>query len=285
MSLNHVGRAEGELVSGDRPGPSARDRLDTTTAHPARRYNYWLGGKDHFAADRASGDAIEAAMPSIRLMAMENRMFLGRAVRYLAQQGIRQYLDIGTGIPAPGNTHEVAQSIVPTARTVYVDNDPIVLNHARALLTSAPTGSNAYLDADLRQPESILTHPDLHATLDFTKPVALLLVAVLHFIRDDEDPQGIVRKLIGALPSGSYVVVSHSTWEYQPPEVIAQLTASNQDGRFTARTGRQVAALLDGLEFVEPGLVSVSRWRADDAPQPRPSIEDVSCNGVVAHVP
>jgi hypothetical protein len=261
------------------------DRIDATTAHPARRYNYWLGGKDNFAADRASGDAIEAAMPTIRLMAVENRMFLGRAVRFLAEQGVDQYLDIGTGIPAPGNTHEVAQGIIPSARIVYVDNDPIVLTHARALLTSRPPGATAYLDADLRDPDAILKHPDLGATLELSRPVALMLVAVLHFIRDDEDPQGIVRRLIGALPSGSYVVATHSTWEYQSAEAIAELTANNRDGRFAPRTGAQLAALLDGLEFVEPGLVSVSRWRSQDAPQPRPSIEDVSCNGVVARIP
>jgi S-adenosyl methyltransferase len=261
------------------------DRMDVTTAHPARRYNYWLGGKDNFAADRASGDAIEAAMPGIRLMAVENRMFLGRAVRYLAEQGIDQFLDIGTGIPAPGNTHEVAQSVVPTARTVYVDNDPLVLTHARALLTSAPTGTNAYLDADLREPDAILGNPDLKATLDFTRPVALMLVAVLHFIRDDEDPQGIVDTLVGALPPGSYVVATHATWEFQPPEAVAKLTAANPDGRFVPRTGERLAELLRGLDFVDPGLVSVSRWRAGDAPQPRPAIEAVSCNGVVARLP
>jgi len=272
-------------LSTEHPGLSANDRIDTRTAHPARRYNYWLGGKDNFAADRASGDAIEAAMPSIRLMAVENRMFLGRAVHYLAEQGIGQYLDIGTGIPAPGNTHEVAQRVVPAAHTVYVDNDPIVLTHARALLTSAPTGSNAYLDADVRRPDSILEHPDLRATLDFTKPVALILVAVLHFVRDDEDPAGIVSKLVGSLPAGSFVVASHATWEYQSAAAIAELTANNADGRFVARTGDQLAGLLGDLEFVDPGLVSVSRWRAEPAPQPRPSIEDVSCNGVVARIP
>jgi hypothetical protein len=259
-------------------------RIDTSVAHPARRYNYWLGGKDNFAADRASGDAIEAVMPSIRLMAVENRMFLGRTVRWLAEQGIDQFLDIGTGIPAPGNTHEVAQSIIPSARTVYVDNDPIVLNHARALLTSAPTGTNAYLDADVRDPDSILSHPDLAATLDFTRPIALMLVAVLHFVRDDEDPVGIVSKLLGAMPAGSYVVVSHSTWEYQSPEKIVELSATNPGGRFVSRTGAQLAALFEGADFVDPGVVSVSRWRAEKAPQPRPSIEDVSCNGVVGKI-
>ncbi|GAA2476870.1 SAM-dependent methyltransferase [Winogradskya humida] len=261
---------------------SAADRFDTTIAHPARRYNYWLGGKDNFAADRASGDAIEAAMPSIRLMAIENRMFLGRAVEYLAGQGVRQFLDIGTGIPAPGNTHEVAQAIQPSTRTVYVDNDPIVLTHARALITSGPEGSISYLDADLREPGQILGHPELAATLDFTQPIALLLVAVLHFIRDDEDPQGIIDKLVGALPPGSYVVASHATWEYQSAKAIAELTANNPDGRFVPRTGDRLRELMHGLDFLDPGLVSVSRWRADGEPQPRPRIEDVSCNGVVA---
>jgi hypothetical protein len=259
-------------------------RMDVTTAHPARRYNYWLGGKDNFAADRASGDAIEAAMPGIRLMAVENRMFLGRAVRHLAEQGIDQYLDIGTGIPAPGNTHEVAQEVRPGARTVYVDNDPLVLAHARALLTSAPTGANAYLDADLRDPDAILGHPDLKATLDFSRPIALMLVAVLHFIRDDENPQGIVDTLVGALPPGGYVVATHATWEFQSPESVAKLTAANPDGRFVPRTGERLAELMQGLDFVEPGLVSVSRWRADSAPQPRPAIESVACNGVVARL-
>jgi S-adenosyl methyltransferase len=267
------------------PGRPAADRMDVTTAHPARRYNYWLGGKDNFAADRASGDAIEAAMPGIRLMAVENRMFLGRAVRFLAEQGIDQFLDIGTGIPAPGNTHEVAQRIRPAARIVYVDNDPLVLAHARALLTSGPTGANAYLDADLRDPAAILDHPDLKATLDFGRPIALMLVAVLHFIRDDEDPQGIVDTLLGALPPGSYLVATHATWEFQSAESVAKLSAANPDGRFTARTGDRLAELTHGLEPVEPGLVSVSRWRAAGAPRPRPAIEDVACNGIVARLP
>ncbi|MET8234654.1 SAM-dependent methyltransferase [Micromonospora sp. NPDC005298] len=263
---------------------SAADRIDTTVAHPARRYNYLLGGKDNFAADRRSGDALAAAMPTIRLAAVENRMFLHRAVRFLAQQGVRQFLDIGTGIPSADNTHEVAQAIDPAARVVYIDNDPIVLAHARALLNSTPEGRTAYLDADLREPERILAHPDLRATLDLTQPVALMLVAILHFIRDDEAPRSILDRLVAALPSGSYVVASHVTWEYLPPEVIAELEANNQDGRFQARTTEQFAGLLEGLELVEPGIVSVSRWRADDAPQPRPSVRDVSFNAAVARV-
>jgi len=263
---------------------SARSRIDTTVAHPARRYNYWLGGKDNFAADRASGDAIAAAMPGVRLMAIENRLFLGRAVRYLARQGIRQFLDIGTGIPAPDNTHEVAQRVDPASRTVYVDNDPIVLSHARALMTSTPQGATAYIDADLRDPDSILTHGDLDRALDLTRPVGLILACVLHFIRDDEDPQGILDRLVAALPSGSHVVASHATWEYLPAEAIEKLVAANPDGRFVARTGVQFGTMLSGLDLVEPGVVSISRWHADEAPQPRPPVEDVACFGAVARI-
>jgi hypothetical protein len=259
-------------------------RIDTTVAHPARRYNYWLGGKDNFAADRASGDAIAAAMPGVRLMAVENRMFMGRAVRFLAEQGIRQFLDIGTGIPAPNNTHEVAQAVDPSTRTVYVDNDPIVLAHARALLTSAPGGTNAYLDADLRDPDRILNHPDLHATLDLSQPIGLLLVAVLHFVREDEDASGIIAKLTRAMPPGSYLVASHATWEFLPAEVIERLTANNADGRFQPRTGARFAELLSGFELVEPGIVSVAEWHAEDAPQPRPAAREVACHGAVARI-
>ncbi|MFD0575334.1 SAM-dependent methyltransferase [Dactylosporangium darangshiense] len=259
-------------------------RIDTTVAHPARRYNYWLGGKDHFAADRASGDAIAAAMPGVKLMALENRAFMGRAVRYLAEQGIRQFLDIGTGIPAPNNTHEVAQDVDPSTRVVYVDNDPIVLTHARALLTSAPGGTNAYIDADVREPASILSHPDLTATLDLSEPVGLLLVAVLHFVREDEHPQEIIDALTDALAPGSFVVASHATWEYLPEETIAKLTANNPDGRFQPRTGTRFAELLSKFDLVEPGITSVAYWHADDVPGPRPSAEDVACYGAVARI-
>jgi hypothetical protein len=258
--------------------------FDTTVAHPARRYNYWLGGKDNFAADRASGDAVEAAMPTIRLMATENRRFLGRAARFLAEQGVRQFLDIGTGIPAPGNTHEVVQAVDETAKIVYVDNDTIVLSHARALLTSAPSGTVDYLDADLRDPGKILA--DARKTLDFSQPVGLLLVAVLHFIRDDEDPQGIVTTLLDALPSGSYLVATHATWEFTPAVVVEKLQAANPDGRFVPRHGADFVRFFDGLEAVPPGLISVAHWRAEgEAEQPRPSAEDVSCFGYVARKP
>jgi hypothetical protein len=259
-------------------------RIDTSVAHPARRYNYWLGGKDHFAADRASGDAIAAAMPGVKLMAVENRAFMGRAVQYLAELGIRQFLDIGTGIPAPNNTHEIAQGVDPVSRVVYVDNDPIVLTHARALLTSAPGGANAYIDADLRAPETILASPDLGATLDLSQPVALLLVAVLHFVREDEHPQEIIDRLTGALAPGSYLVASHATWEFLPDEAIAALNANNPDGRFQPRTRARFAELLSAFDLVEPGITSVAQWRAEGIPGPRPSAEDVACHGAVARI-
>ena len=258
--------------------------IDTTVPHPARRYNYWLGGKDHFAVDRKSGDAIAAAWPGVRLAARENRMFLQRAVRYLAEQGVSQFLDIGTGIPTADNTHEVAQAINPAARIVYVDNDPLVLTHARALLTSAPQGATAYLDADLRSPADILTHDDLRDTLDLSRPVALILVAILHFIRDDEDPRGIIEQLLAALPAGSYLVASHATYDHLSPEAIEKLEANNRDGRFNPRSAAEFARLIAGPAMIEPGLVSVSDWRSGDAPQPRPKASDVSCNGAVARL-
>jgi hypothetical protein len=261
------------------------DRIDTTTAHPARRYNYWLGGKDNFAADRASGDAIEAAMPTIRLMAVENRMFLGRAVRFLAEQGVDQYLDIGTGIPAPGNTHEVAQGIIPSARIVYVDNDPIVLTHARALLTSSEQGATAYIDADVRDPEKILRDPAVRETLDWSKPVALLLVAVLHFVEDAEDPYGIVSRLVDELPAGSYLVLSHATFDPLDPETIAAMNAVNEGikPRFSPRTLAEVSRFFEGLDLLEPGIVSVSDWRPQ-GDGPRPSPEEATGYGAVAAV-
>ena len=263
--------------------------IDSTVAHPARRYNYWLGGSHHFEADRASGDAIEAAMPTIRLMATENRRFLGRAARYLADQGVRQFLDIGTGIPAPGG---LLDSVPSSSRFVFVDNDPLVQEHAAAL--SAGDG-HVYVEGDLRSPRAILDHPALRATLDLREPVGLMLVAVLHFVRDDEDPQEIVRTLVSALPSGSYLVASHATWEYLPPAVVERLTAQNSDGRFTPRSGSSFAAFFDDLPLVPPGLESVAHWHAPGAlpslpegslPEGSlPKVEDVGCNGLVARVP
>jgi hypothetical protein len=260
-----------------------RAKIDTSVPHPARRYDYWLGGKDNFAADRESGDRIIAAFPTTRIAAVENRRFMCRAVADIAERaGIRQFLDIGTGIPTSPNTHEIAQGIIPEANVVYVDNDPIVLAHARALLTSSPEGATAYLDADLYQPDSILAHPDLLRTIDLSQPVALMLVAVLHFVPDADNPRGLIAPLVHALAPGSYVIISHMTHDYLPPEAAAQVNQVVSSEALHARSRAQVAAFLDGLELVNPGIVPVSEWRAEDEPQPRPTPVDVSCYGAVA---
>ncbi|MEV7266888.1 SAM-dependent methyltransferase [Micromonospora aurantiaca] len=278
-------------MTSDAPGTASESgRIDTTVAHPARRYNYWLGGKDNFQADRDSGDAMAARFPTIRISALENRRFLRRAVRHLAgEAGIRQFLDIGTGIPTADNTHEVAQSTDPCARVVYVDNEPIVLAHARALLTSSPEGATAYLDADLRDPERILAHPDLRRTLDLSQPVALMLLAVLHFVPDGEDPYAIVGRLLDALPAGSYLAASHATHDYLPEELAAEAKAAARGGGphgvINLRSREEVVRFFDGLELVEPGVCSVAEWRADGEPEPRPSVVDVSMYGGVARKP
>jgi hypothetical protein len=265
----------------------SRPVIDTTTAHPARRYDFWLGGKDNVAADRESADAIEKIFPSIRVAARENRNFLHRAVRHLVTEaGIRQFLDIGTGLPTADNTHDIAQRLAPDSRIVYVDNDPLVLAHARALLTSHPQGATQYLEADLRQPDQILTDTDLTGTLDLTKPVALLLVAVLHFVPDTDHPHTIVRTLLDALTPGSFLVLTHATTDLLPPATAKQLAAEDIPGRsqFTDRTLDDVSGFFDGLELVPPGIQVVSAWRPDPGDTPPPP-EQVSVYGAVARKP
>ncbi|MEU8262989.1 SAM-dependent methyltransferase [Micromonospora sp. NPDC048999] len=270
-------------------GAEALSRIDTSVAHPARRYNYWLGGKDNFQADRESGDAIAAVFPSVRIAVLENRAFLRRAVAYLAREaGIRQFLDIGTGIPTADNTHEVAQAIAPESRIVYVDNDPIVLSHARALLTSTPHGATAYIDADLREPERILSHPDLLETLDLSQPVALMLLAVMHFIEDEDDPYGIVNRLLDALPSGSYLTITHGTVDFMPEEQRQQGHAVATNGRHGAlkpRTREEYGRFFDGLQLVPPGIAVVTEWRAEGESGERPAPADAAIFGAVARKP
>jgi hypothetical protein len=257
--------------------------IDTSRPHPARTYNYFLGGKDNFAADREVADKVLAGWPGIRVGVRENRKFLARVVRYLAgEAGIRQFLDIGTGLPTADNTHEVAQAVAPSARVVYVDNDPLVLAHARALLTSSPQGRTAYIHADLRDPASILNDPVTRDVLDFTQPVALMLVAVLHMIPDEEKPAGILATLLDALPSGSYLVASHLTAEHSAGAAAAERRF--QEASLSARwRDSDVFATLafNGLDLVPPGVVLTSEWRNDD-PGPRPSAADVSAYGGVA---
>lgn len=277
------------MTERERTVPRAADRIDVTVAHPARRYDYWLGGKDNFQADRESGDAIAAAFPGVRLGARENRGFLRRAVTYLMREaGVTQFLDVGTGIPSADNTHEVAQALDPAARVVYVDNDPIVLAHARALLTGTAQGRTAYLDADLRRPAEILAHDDLRSTLDLNHPVALMLVAVLHFVRDEEDPYGVVSQLLAALPAGSFLVMSHVTADYFPPEQARFVQGTQSFGphgvmAFRSRDG--FARFFDGLELVEPGIVSVARWHDDRDDAARPPDEAVGIHCAVARKP
>jgi hypothetical protein len=252
---------------------SAHAGFDPDAAHPARRYNYWLGGKDHFEADRASGDAIAKIYPDVVPTARENRAFLKRVVRYLsAEAGIRQFLDIGTGLPTAENTHEIAQHITPAARIVYVDNDPLVLIHARALLTSHPDGITTYLDADLRTPEQILRHPGLAAALDLSQPVALLLVAVLHFLPDTDQPYAIVRRLLDELPPGSYLAATHATYDGMPTDTADEL---DREGDFTGRTKAEFAAFFDGLTVIDPGIVRASDWRREPG-NPAPSAATVA---------
>jgi trans-aconitate methyltransferase len=247
----------------DEPGPD-RPTYDTSVAHAARVYNYWLGGKDNYAADRKAGDAALQANPDIYHSVRANRAFLARAVRYLAgQAGIRQFLDIGTGIPAADNTHEVAQATAPECRVVYVDNDPVVLAHARALLSSTPAGVTAYLDADLREPQSILEQAA--ATLDFSRPVAVMLIAILHLIGDEDDPYGIVARLMDAVPPGSYLALSQVGSDVNPQVTaeaarrLNQLMMQQQHHRSHA----EVERFFNGLEILEPGVVRVPLWRPE----------------------
>jgi hypothetical protein len=236
--------------------------IDPTVAHIARIQDYWLGGKDHFEVDRVAGDEAIAQLPDMIASVRNTRAFLGRTVRFLAEEkGIRQFLDIGTGIPAASNTHEVAQGVAPESRIVYVDNDPMVLAHARALLTSSPEGQCAYIDADIRDPETILN--TAAEVLDFTEPVGVVLMAVLQFVPDDDDPHRIVRRLMAAVPPGSYLVISHPASDIQTAAMAGMASRLNEfmAQRVKPRGRQQVTAFFDGLDLVEPGVIRCPEWR------------------------
>jgi S-adenosyl methyltransferase len=231
-------------------------------AHSARVHDYWLGGKDNFAADRAAADAVMAVYPGIVVSVRANRAFLARAVRFLAAEaGIRQFLDIGTGIPAANNTHEVAQSVAPSCRVVYVDYDPVALLHAEALLTSSPQGAVEYIDADLRDPQTILSQAA--RTLDFARPVAVTLISMMHLIGDEDDPYGIVGQLMAAVPAGSYLALSQVASDIETEQVAEGARRYNRLARETLhqRSHAEISRFFDGLELVEPGLVPVPQWR------------------------
>jgi hypothetical protein len=245
--------------------------LDTNMPHIARVYDYWLGGKDNFAADRQLAEKFMAADPSVTAGVRSNRAFLGRAVHYLvAEAGIRQFLDIGTGIPTANNTHELAQRADPSCRVVYVDNDPIVLIHARALLASHPAGATGYIDADLRDVRTILAAAA--RTLDFSQPVAVMLIGVLHCIPDEDYPGQIVTTLMEPTAPGSYLALSHPAADIHADEMATGAAIMNQamTGSITFRSRAQVAAYFDGLDLVEPGLVSTPQWRPGSGVRPRP---------------
>jgi len=226
-------------------------------------YDHFLGGKDNFAVDREAAERVKQAIPNTYEIVWENRLFLQRAVRYLAEAGIDQYLDLGTGLPTQGNVHEIAREIIPDARVVYVDNDPIVLAHGRSLLAGSP--GTTVITADMREPHAILSNADLQALIDFSRPVAVLFVAVLHFIRDSEDPAGIVKAFRSVMTSGSYLVLSHLTSDGPPPAAVAHTIEvyENATSPIAFRTRNQIAQLFDGFTLQRPGLVRPWQWRPE----------------------
>jgi hypothetical protein len=257
-------------------GQQQEPNFDTSVPQTARIWNYWLGGKDNFPADQRVGDQILEAFPAIVENARASRAFLARAVRYLAgEAGIRQFLDIGTGLPTASNTHEVAQAVAPESRIVYVDNDPIVLAHARALLTSSPEGATAYIDADLRDPETILQ--EAAQTLDFTQPIAIMLMGILGHIADDDEARSIVKRLVGALPSGSYLTMNDGTDTSEEVVEAARIWNESANPTYHLRSPERIARFFDGLELVEPGVVSPPRWRPEPSPSGLPAEVDSSC--------
>jgi hypothetical protein len=241
--------------------PQPHLSIDTSTAHPARVYDWLLGGKDNYPVDEAVGEKLP---PEAKDAARQNRQFMHRAAAWLAGQGIDQFLDIGTGIPTEPNLHQVVQEIVPTAKVVYADNDPIVLRHAEALLVSRIEGATDYIEADVRRPELIVEHA--RHVLDFDRPIALSLIALMHFIPDEQDAHGLVRNLVATLPAGSYLVLSHAASDLYP-ELAAQVTAEYAKGgiKLGFRTRPEVERFFDGLDLVPPGLVTAPEWDPSDS--------------------
>jgi O-methyltransferase involved in polyketide biosynthesis len=250
--------------------------VNTDVPQTARIWNYWLGGKDNFAVDRHVGDQILEAFPAIVENARASRAFLVRTVRYLAgEAGIRQFLDIGTGLPTANNTHQVAQAVAPECHIVYVDNDPIVLVHARALLTSTPEGTTAYLDADLRDPDTILQQAA--RTLDFTQPIAIMLMGILGHIAEDEQAQSIVKRLLGGVPAGSYLTMNDGTDTSEEVVEAARIWNQSANPTYHLRSPDRIARFFDGLELVEPGVVSPPRWRPEPSASGLPTEIDSAC--------
>ena len=265
------------------PSREVPAEIDTSVAHPARVYDYILGGKNNFAADQAAARDALTANPTLATAMRENRAVMRRMTAYLAgEAGIRQFLDIGTGLPTSPNLHEVAQERAPSARVVYVDNDPIVLAHARALLASSADGSCAYVEADLRAPDTTVAHPLLQATLDLAKPVALVLVGILHFIPDSDQPHDVVARLVAALAPGSYLAIQHPTADFYPPGAGTASAYQRAGMAFQYRTREEFAQFFPGLELVPPGIVPMAEWRAETEPDPRPAPVEASAYAAVA---
>jgi hypothetical protein len=268
-------------------GPAGGARslpFDTSVAHQARMYDYVLGGKDNYAADRAAVEAWLAADPGVADSCRANRAFLGRAVRYLAADaGIRQFLDIGTGLPTADNTHQVAQRVAPESKIVYVDNDPLVLAHARALLTSTPEGTTDYIHADMHDPGNILA--EASRTLDFGQPIAITMLGVLWHVMDNDEAYAIIGRLMEVMPSGSYLALNHPTLEVTGEKMATAIQYWNQYGKppGTYRTPDELARFFDGMDLVEPGVVSITRWRPDDTSSGEP--EEIDQFGAVARKP
>jgi hypothetical protein len=263
------------------------DRIDTNSAHSARIYDYIIGGKDYYPADKEAGDAMSREWPAMPVHMRANRDFMHRAVRFLAQEaGIRQFLDIGTGIPTSPNLHEIAQAAAPDSRVVYVDNDPIVLTLSQGLLASAPTGRTAYVEADMRDPAAILAAPELSDTLDLSRPVALTVIAIVHFVLDEDDAVGIVRRLLEPLPSGSYLAMSIGTADFAPEEVgrVAR-EYGKRDMPMRLRTMPEAEEFFEGLDLVEPGIAQVHKWRPDGTSTEAIKDEDIAMYGAVARKP
>ncbi|MET7290182.1 SAM-dependent methyltransferase [Streptomyces sp. NPDC005573] len=249
-------------------GPSSESRIDTSRPHPARVYDWLLGGKDNYPADEEVASKLP---PEARLNARRNRAFMHRAAAWLAGKGVDQYLDIGSGIPTRPNLHQIVQAVVPSARIVYADNDPLVLRHAEALLTSTPEGGTDYIEADVRDPDAILEHA--HAFLDFTRPVALSMNALMHFVTDEDDPYGVTRTLLDALPPGSWFMFSHGTTD-EHPHLARSVTTTYRKGEIPLRmrTRAEIEPFFEGLDLVAPGLVTATRWYQDTpAPAQEPS--------------
>ncbi|MFD7713025.1 SAM-dependent methyltransferase [Streptomyces sp. NPDC059785] len=273
------------MLADSAPGPAP---IDTSKPHPARMYDYYLGGKDHYPVDAEAAEQVLGHTPDARTFARANRMFMHRAVRVLARDhGVRQFLDIGTGVPTEPNLHQVAQAQAPESRVVYADNDPIVLTHARALLHGTPEGRVAYVQADVREPKAVLGSEEARSTLDFEQPIALSLCALMHFVPDEHGAYEIVRELVDALPSGSFLVLSHGTTDFDPEGMARTQDVYVRAGiPIQLRSGERITRFFDGLELLEPGLAVTHRWHPEPD-QPLAGITDAEAGfyGGVARKP